>query len=85
MTAPERIALRELRNNTSDVLRRVERGETLEVTVSNRPVALLTPRRSRPRTVPTSHVLATLNQADSALRDELAAEFVETTDDLDDR
>lgn len=31
------IALRELRNNTSEVLRRVENGEELDVTVNGRP------------------------------------------------
>ncbi|MGH3701530.1 MAG: type II toxin-antitoxin system Phd/YefM family antitoxin [Pseudonocardiaceae bacterium] len=37
------IALRELRNNTSEVLRRVENGEELDVTVNGRPVARLVP------------------------------------------
>lgn len=39
----ERIPVRELNQNTSAVLARVERGETLEVTVSGRPVARLVP------------------------------------------
>jgi len=42
---------RELRNDVSGVLRRVEAGERLRVTVSGRPVAELVPLRSRPRTM----------------------------------
>jgi prevent-host-death family protein len=38
-----RVGVRELRQNLSRYLRRVERGETLEVTERGRPVALLTP------------------------------------------
>jgi len=37
------IPQRELRNNVSAVLREVERGETLRVTVRGKPVADLTP------------------------------------------
>ncbi len=77
-----RIPVRELRNHVSEVLRRVEAGETLEVTVNSRPVALLIPRRTRPRTLPTRHFLSTLRQADPGLRDDLATELTETTDDL---
>jgi prevent-host-death family protein len=39
----ERIPVRELNQNTSAMIARVERGETLEVTVSGRPVARLVP------------------------------------------
>ena len=42
---------RELRNNVSDVLRRVEAGERLRVTVSGRPVAELVPLPARARTM----------------------------------
>ena len=37
------IGVRELRQRASEVLRRVERGETIEVTDRGRPVALLSP------------------------------------------
>ena len=37
------IGIRELRQRASEVLRRVEGGETIEVTDRGRPVALLTP------------------------------------------
>jgi prevent-host-death family protein len=39
----ERIPVRELNQNTSAVLARVQRGETLEVTVSGTPVARIVP------------------------------------------
>lgn len=79
-----RVPVRELRNHVSEVLHRVEAGETLEVTVNDRPVALLVPRHNRPTTVPTRDFLAGLPQADPALADELAAELAESTDDLTD-
>jgi antitoxin (DNA-binding transcriptional repressor) of toxin-antitoxin stability system len=70
--------------STSEVLRRVEAGETLEVTVNDRPVALPVPRRARPRSVPTREFLAGLPLADPGLAEDLAAELTETTDDLAD-
>jgi len=39
----ERIAQKELRNHVGEVLRRAEAGEELEITVSGRPVAKLSP------------------------------------------
>ncbi|WNV76866.1 type II toxin-antitoxin system Phd/YefM family antitoxin [Geodermatophilus sp. DSM 44513] len=39
----ETISHREMRNNSAEVLRRVEAGETLLVTNHGRPVALLSP------------------------------------------
>jgi prevent-host-death family protein len=83
MNTAARIPVRELRNHVSEVLRRVEAGETLEITVNDRPVALLVPRRDRPRTVATAAFLTSLRQADADLRDELAT-FADSTDDLDD-
>jgi len=38
-----RVGIRELRQSASELLRRVERGETIEVTDRGRPVALLAP------------------------------------------
>lgn len=38
-----RVGVRELRQRASELLRLVERGETIEVTDRGRPVALLTP------------------------------------------
>jgi prevent-host-death family protein len=77
------IALRELRNNTSDVLRRVEDGEEIDVTVNGRAVARLVPLPRRPRFLPAEVLLA--NQADPGLRDDLRELLGdETTDDLKD-
>lgn len=38
-----RVGVRELRQRASELLRLVERGETIEITDRGRPVALLTP------------------------------------------
>jgi len=43
---------RELRNNTAELLRRVERGECLRITVHGHPVADLVPITKRRRFVP---------------------------------
>ncbi|MGH7611542.1 MAG: type II toxin-antitoxin system Phd/YefM family antitoxin [Candidatus Dormibacteria bacterium] len=43
------IPARDLRNQVSAILRRVEGGECLRVTVSGRPVAELRPLTTRPR------------------------------------
>ena len=52
-TAPraDDIPARDLRNDVSGVLRRVQAGERLRVTVSGRPVAELVPLARRPRSV----------------------------------
>ena len=67
------VPLRELRNQTSEVLRRVEAGEHLIVTVDRRPVAEIIPLRQRRAWVPANevwdHIRAT--QADPALDTEL--------------
>ncbi|PVZ08155.1 type II toxin-antitoxin system Phd/YefM family antitoxin [Actinomycetospora cinnamomea] len=42
----EQVGLRELRQNASELVRRVEAGERIEVTVSGRPSALLVPTES---------------------------------------
>lgn len=77
------IPLRELRNSTSEVLRRVEDGEEFDVTVNGRPVARLVPLPRRPRFLPAEVLLA--HQADAGLRDDLRALLGdETTDDLKD-
>lgn len=81
MTDPARIPVRELRNHVSEVLRRVEAGETLEVTVNDRPVALMIPRQARPRTAPTGAFLSSVPLADPALLAELNEALAETTDD----
>ncbi len=48
---PARVGVRELRQNLSVYLRRVEAGETLEVTEHGRPVARLGPTPAEPMSV----------------------------------
>ena len=77
------IPVRELRNHVSEVLRRVEAGEEMVVTVSGRPVAELRPiRKQRPRSLPTAEVLSWA-RADRGLLDDIR-ELTdgETTDDM---
>ncbi|GAA5131888.1 type II toxin-antitoxin system Phd/YefM family antitoxin [Pseudonocardia adelaidensis] len=77
------IALRELRNNTSEVLWRVEDGEEIDVPVNGRAVARLVPLPRRPRFPPAEVALA--NQADPGLLDDLREMLGdETTDDMKD-
>jgi prevent-host-death family protein len=56
----EVIPQRELRNNVSSVLRRVEAGETFRVTVHGREVAQLGPVTERRRFVSRERLLASL-------------------------
>jgi prevent-host-death family protein len=76
------VSVRELRNHTAAVLRRVEAGERLRVTVDRRPVAELVPLPSRATWVPRQRVLEGLTQTDAGLREELAAALPDTIDDL---
>ena len=79
------VASRELRNNTADLLRRVQAGDEIVITTRGKPVAALVPlagerRRWLPRAELTRR-LATA-QADTGLRADLARLAGETTDDL---
>ena len=76
------VSVRELRNHTAEVLRRVEAGERLRVTVDRRPVAELAPLPARDVWVPRQRVIDALVQADSALGDELAEALPDTVDEL---
>ena len=77
------VPARELRNDVSGVLRRVEAGERLRVTVSGRPVAELVPLSKRVPTMTwaqfTAHFEGAL--ADPGLATDLAELLPETTDD----
>lgn len=77
------ISVRDLRNTVSEVLRRVESGERLTVTVDRRPVAALVPLRRR-RTVPVAEALAVASRhaADRGIRVEVRGLLSDTTDDL---
>ncbi len=78
----DEVSVRELRNHTAEVLRRVEAGARLQVTVDRRPVAQLSPLPQRTRWVPRRRVLESLIQADGLLRAELAAVLPDTVDEL---
>jgi len=77
------ISVRDLRNTVSEVLRRVEAGERLTVTVDRRPVAEIVPLRRR-RTVPATEALAIASRhaADRGLLKDLRGLLADTTDDL---
>jgi prevent-host-death family protein len=78
----EDVSVRELRNHTAEVLRRVESGERVRITVDRRPVAELGPLPARSTWVARERVMATLVQADSELSDELADVLVDSIADL---
>jgi len=78
------IPARELRNDVSAVLRRVEHGERLRVTVSGRAVAQLLPLPARPRSMAWDALFHGSERwrADPGLADELSELLPGTTDDL---
>ncbi len=75
---------RELRNDLSRVLRRVQEGERLRVTLRGRPVADLVPVASRPRTLPWPVFWSALaeSQADPGMRGDLEQAVQGGTDEL---
>lgn len=79
------IGVRELRNEVSDVLRRVEAGEEFVITVSGRPVALVSGLESRPTTMPRETFLAALGKvaADPGMLDDIRMVASGTTDEVD--
>jgi prevent-host-death family protein len=78
------VASRELRNDTRGLLRRVEAGENVVITVDGRAVAVLRPIGHRPRWVSgPEFARRILRQADPALAGELRSLTPETTDDLE--
>lgn len=78
------IPSRELRNDVSSVLRRVENGEHLTVTVSGRAVAELVPLPARKRSIPWETFIRASDRwrANPVLTQELAELLPGTTDDL---
>lgn len=80
------VAARDLRNNTAAVLRRVQDGEDVTITVHGQPVAKVVPIAHEQRWLTAREFIGHLSefQADSKLREELAALIDETTDDLAD-
>jgi len=81
-----RVASRDLRNNTAELLRRVDAGEQIVITKRGDPVASLVPfEPARRRWMPRAELVRRLaaSQADPGLRDDLQRLAGETTDDLD--
>jgi prevent-host-death family protein len=78
----EEVSVRDLRNKTAEVLRRVESGERLQVTVDRRPVAELVPLPARSAWVPRQRALDAIVQADPRLRDELSEALPDDIGDL---
>lgn len=79
------VASRELRNDTAGLLRRVQAGEDVVITVNGQPVAQLTAvRQARRRWLSRNELLSRLRhaQADPGLRDDLAELAGDSTDDL---
>jgi prevent-host-death family protein len=79
------VAARELRNNTAELLRRVEAGDEIVITRRGKPVAaLVSLAPERRRWLPRAELVRRLAvaQADPGLRQDLARLAGETTDDL---
>lgn len=83
MDESNRVSSRDLRNKTAEVIGRVERGESLIVTVDRRPVARLEPLPARSEWVPKERIVAAggIPLADPRLGDDLRAIQTETSDD----
>jgi prevent-host-death family protein len=76
------VSVRDLRNHTADVLRRVEAGDRVRITVDRRPVAELAPLPSRSAWVPRSRLIDAFVQADAGLRHELEDAQTQRVSDL---
>lgn len=78
------ISVRDLRNDTGGVLRRVEAGETLIVQSNRRSVAQIAPLQERPTWMSAEQFFARVlaHPADAGLREELADLQPDTIDDL---
>ena len=79
------VASRDLRNDTAGVLKRVQGGEDVVITVNGKPVARLVPvQPARRRWISRTELVRRLAtaQADPGLRADLEALGGDTTDDL---
>lgn len=78
------VTIRDLRNDTGGVLRRVEAGETLVVHSNRRTVAQLSPLEQRPTWVSAAKFFSTVlaHPADPSLRRDLANLQPDTIGDL---
>jgi prevent-host-death family protein len=79
------VASRELRNDTAGVLKRVQQGDEVIITVRGEPVAEIIPiRKGRRHWMSRDELIDLLDhaQADPGLRDDLRRIAGDTTDDL---
>ena len=78
------VASRELRNDTRGLLRRVEAGEQVVITVDGRPVAVLGPVSGRRRWISKDEFVRRFaeKQADAGLADDLRQLVPDVTDEL---
>jgi prevent-host-death family protein len=78
------VSVRELRNHTADVVRRVEAGEKLSLTVNRKPVADIVPHGPRSEWAPAGAIRAILDEApaDRGLLAELDDALGQTIDEL---
>lgn len=77
------VSVRELRNKVSEVLRRVESGERITVTVDRRPIAELRPLRRRgPVPAADAWEISRRWSADRGLLADLQQVVPDTTDEL---
>lgn len=78
------VSVRELRNNTSDVVAAVRAGEQVTLTSNGEPVADIVPHRRRTRWLPGGWLHGQLadRQADAALRGDLDRLASGTIDEL---
>jgi len=78
------VSVRELRNRTAEVVRRVEAGETLSLTVNRRPVADIVPHERRAAWAPSAVVraIAAETPADRGLIDDLHDALGQTIDEM---
>ncbi len=83
MSARE-VSVRELRNHTADVVRRIEAGERLSLTVNRRPVADILPHDPRPEWVPAEVIrkIATEVPSDRRLLGDLDRALGQTLDQM---
>jgi prevent-host-death family protein len=85
MSEQDEVSVRDLRNRVSEILRRVEAGERIKVTVDRRAVAELVPLSARRASLSFAEFRAWRARgggADPGLAADLAAVLRATTDDV---
>jgi prevent-host-death family protein len=78
------VSVRELRNNTGEVIAAVKAGERVTLTVNRQAVADIVPHLARRRVIPGRELVELLREdrADAGLRDDLDRALADTTDDV---